>query len=246
MESSPYYSSDCENEYDDILSTEEIILKNIIYIVRTKLASMYGKGDPSEILKWAPMINLCSTSADLVQQICTENGIKCRTVIIYPGFSRTPPLYDGYDFHAFNIVTMRGYDYIVDLTYRQFFESSSCSLERIGICCLTGTMPGRFMIMNDSRKDTASRLLSDGYVLMADENLKNYFDGFAISYRNATYYEYTRDYSFTTPYTPRDYQRFIDGFDSQYIREGEEVLGFQKKVLKNPYIIFNKYMNIRK
>ena len=66
---------------------------------------------------------------------------------------------------------------------------------------------------------------------MNEENIKNYFDGFAISFRNGTFYDLTEDYSYTTNYSPYDYLRFINGYDSQYHHEGEEVLGYQRKKL---------------
>ena len=60
---------------------------------------------------------------------------------------------------------------------------------------------------------------------MTDENIKNYFDGFSLSFRNGTFYDLTEDYSYETPYSPNDYILFINGYDSQYHHEGEEVLG---------------------
>lgn len=223
IDSSPIFSNDFDS--DDKL-------KNIIYNVRSKLLS----NDIDDSL-----IDKCSYGSNLVLRNARELDIESRRVVIYPGFTKEHDLlHFGSGYHAFNIVTINNKKYIVDLTYRQFFLNDRNSLERIGICTLFNTMPGRFMTLNDSRKKTALELLKNGYIEMTEENMKNYFDGFALSYRNATYYEETEDFSFTTMYTPYDYMRFINEEDSQLNHEGIYRLGYQKKKLKNPNIRFIK------
>ena len=184
---------------------------------------------------------MCSYSSNLLARCANELDLDSRRVIIYPGFTKEHSLlHFGSGYHAFNIITINDKKYIVDLTYRQFFLSDKSSLERIGVCSLFNTLPGKFMTLNEFRMETASKILKDGYVEMTDENMKNYFDGFALSFRNATYYDETDDFSFTTLYSPYDYMRFIDGEDSQLNHEGIERLGYQKKVLRNPNIRFSK------
>ena len=223
MESSPIFSNDFDS--DDKL-------KNIIYNVRSKLL-----GNDIE----DPLIDKCTYSSNLVFRSFSDLGLNVRRVIIYPGFTKEHDLlHFGSGYHAFNIVTINDKKYIIDLTYRQFFLKDRSSLERIGVFSLFNTTPGKFMTLNDSRKRTALELLKNGYIEMTDENIKNYFDGFALSYRNATYYDETLDFSFTTNYTPYDYMRFINEEDSQLNHEGIDRLGFQKKVLRNPNIRFSK------
>lgn len=223
IDSSPIFSNDFDS--DDKL-------KNIIYNVRSKLLD----NDIED-----PLIDKCTYSSNLVFRSFSELGLNVRRVIIYPGFTKEHDLlHFGSEYHAFNIVTINDKKYIVDLTYRQFFLKNRSSLERIGVFSLFNTTPGKFMTLNDSRKRTALELLKNGYIEMTDENVKNYFDGFALSYRNATYYEDTLDFSFTTNYTPYDYMRFINEEDSQLNHEGIDRLGYQKKVLRNPNIRFNK------
>ena len=213
-------------------SDEEEKLGYIIYNVRSQILGN-NLNDP--------LTDKYSYSSNLVSRYARELDIDSRRVIIYPGFTKEHNLlHFGSGYHAFNIVTINNKKYIVDLTYRQFFLRDKSSLERIGVCSLFNTMPGRFMTLNDSRKRTALELLKNGYIEMTDENVKNYFDGFALSYRNATYYEDTLDFSFTTNYTPYDYIRFINGEDSQLNHEGIDRLGYQKKVLRNPNIRFSK------
>ena len=223
IDSYPIFSNDFDS--DDKL-------KNITYNVRSKLLGN-NLNDP--------LTDKCSYSSNLVSRYASQSDIDSRRVIIYPGFTKEHSLlHFGSGYHAFNIVTVSDKKYIVDLTYRQFFLKDKSSLERIGVCTLFNTMPGKFMTLDDSRKKTALELLKNGYIEMTDENVKNYFDGFALSYRNATYYEDTLDFSFTTNYTPYDYIRFINGEDSQLNHEGIDRLGYQKKVLRNPNIRFSK------
>ena len=225
MESSPNFNREFNSD-------EEEKLRYIIYNVRSKLL-----GDNID----APLTDMCSYSSNLLARCANELDLDSRRVIIYPGFTKEHSLlHFGSGYHAFNIITINDKKYIVDLTYRQFFLSDKSSLERIGVCSLFNTLPGKFMTLNESRMETASKILKDGYVEMTDENMKNYFDGFALSFRNATYYDETDDFSFTTLYSPYDYMRFIDEEDSQLNHEGIERLGYQKKVLRNPNIRFSK------
>ncbi len=187
------------------------------------------------------LIDKCTYSSNLVSRCARDLELSNRRIVLYPGFTKEHSLlHFGSGYHAFNIVSVGEKNYIVDLTYRQFFLKDRSSLERIGVCSLFNTTPGKFMMMNESRIRTASKLLKDGYIEMTDENIKNYFDGFALSYRNATYYDETDDFSFTTNYSPYDYKRFINEEDSQLNHEGIDRLGFQKKILRNPNIRFNK------
>ena len=102
---------------------------------------------------------------------------------------------------------------------------------------MSGCLPGCFMTMTEDRLNVASTILKKGYMPLTEQNMKNYFDGFALSYRNGLYYEETSDFSFTTPYTGVDYLDFISGKDSQIKHESREVLGFQEKPLKNPKML---------
>ena len=224
MESSPEFNQKFNSD-------EEEKIRYIIYNVRSKLL-----GENID----APLTDMCVYSSNLLSRCTNKLDINSRMVVIYPGFTTDHSLlHFGCGYHSFNIVTINDKKYIVDLTYRQFFLSDKSSLERIGVCSLFNTLPGKFMTLNESRMETASKILKDGYIEMTDENMKNYFDGFALSFRNATYYDETDDFSFTTLYSPYDYMRFIDREDSQLNHEGIERLGYQKKILRNPNIRFD-------
>ena len=230
-----------DSNYDKICidansSSELEKLNYIVCKVRQELERKFCfTTKPEMIIDYDEMID--NYSSYFVNEYAKELNLKVKNVIIYPAFNKG---FLDEKLHTINIITIGDKDYIVDLIYKCFFIKRESSLERIGICGLFNTLPGRFMMMNDSRLKTASKLLKDGYVEMTDENIKNYFDGFALSYRNATYYEDTEDFSFSTIYSPNDYMRFIDGEDSQLIHEGTDRLGYQKKILRNPNISFTR------
>lgn len=174
------------------------------------------------------LTNICETSCNNIQDICSEKGIRSKQIIIYPGFSKYAKLFNGDGFHFANIVTIDNKDYLIDCTYSQFFFIQKNILERVGIVGLRGCHAGIFMKLDEKRKRVAEELLTKGWIELTDENAKAYFDGFAISFRNGLYYELNKDYSFQTNYTAEDYYNFLNGYDNQINHETELVLGFQK------------------
>ena len=92
--------------------------------------------------------------------------------------------------------------------------------------------------MNEERKKVANKVLTDGWIEWNNSNMKNYLDGFTMSYRNGLYYERTNDFSFKTKYKIEDYNRFINGKDNTINHEGRDNLGYQQIPLQNPHIKF--------
>lgn len=174
----------------------------------------------------------CDKSAIIVKKICDELNIKCIVQKIEAGFQKDSTLLDGSGYHYFNIIILDGKRYLMDLTYQQFFMMNNNNLDRLGTPLLTGCAPGVYMNMDASRLKTAKQILGSYWIEATDENLKHYFDGFALSYRNALYYENMPTRVFTTDYTATDYLNFLDGKDSQINHETEECLGFQLRPLK--------------
>lgn len=168
--------------------------------------------------------NDCSTVSEMVACICRANNIECKIVTINPGFKKTAMLYNGNNFHNICIVKLNTGYYLIDCTYRQFFTLRGNSLERIGIPSLFNSKLGIFMKMTEERISLAKTLLEHGFIKLTPENIKLYFDGFALSYRNGHYYEITKDYSYTTDYSASDYVNFLEGVDNQVNHEGEMVL----------------------
>lgn len=164
--------------------------------------------------------------------ICAENGIECVIKRINPGFALTAKLHNGINYHDIFIITINNEHFLVDCTYRQFFMLKWNSLERIGIPYLSNAKPGIFMALSNNRLRLADNLLKRGWISLNKDNTKNYFDGFALSYRNGFYYNQTGDYSFTTSYTSLDYANFLEVSDNQVNHEGEKVLRLQTGISK--------------
>lgn len=224
-------------EFDRITSNfrytgqNEFTLDSIVQIVRYRLAIYEGKINKEfKSLNDVSLMDRCEKSSCYINDICKEMSIKNEPIVIWPGFARVPKIYNGNGYHCINIITLGGKKYVIDCTYRQFFTLVCNDLERIKVMGLSGCPAGIFMTQTKERLELANQILKYGWFEATSENLKNYFDGFALSYRNGLYYETTNDYSYTTPYTSKEYLKFIshDNKDSQLKREGEEVLGFQK------------------
>ncbi len=187
------------------------------------------------------MINMegkCYDTSSIIYTICIPNNIKCYTIKINAAFHQDYDLLDGLGHYYFNIVEIKGKKYIVDLTYKQFFKMSNNVIERLGVRELTGCNPGVYMLQTNQRRKVSEELLSKGFIPYTPENLKAYLDGFALSYRNGLYYEREGKVDYNTPYTIKDYERFLKGHDSMVNHEGKEVLCKQLKPLKNPYFKF--------
>lgn len=96
------------------------------------------------------------------------------------------------------------------------------------------------MIVNESRIKVAEKILRDGWIKLEGNVLKDYLDGFALSYRNGLYYQKTEDFSYETRYSVNDYKNFLNGWDSQLNHESRLFLDSQKIPLQNPGLIFKR------
>ena len=226
--------------YDLVFSNEHSeIIKRIIKYSRLRLISDLSIS-LNEFTVKSSLVDCCSKASDIVDEVSLLMGAKSKSVIIYPGFKKDSDIPSELNFHYFNIVVINGKKYIVDCSYRQFFLLASNCLDRLGIMHFTGISAGKAMLMDEKRKEVAMKILSDGYIEATEENIKAYLDGFAISFRNALFYEETNDFSYTTPYTALDYIHFLEGSDSQLDHESKKTLGLQLKPLKNSNMSFEK------
>lgn len=207
----------------------EKILDWLVYRARQNYANISVLHKDTYVQN-SSFLNECSYMNTMVNTICEDYNIPCKIVRINPGFEKDAHLYKDCKFHDICIITLNGEDFIIDCTYRQFFMIKYCSLERIGVPLISGTTPGAFMTLTPNRLELANNLLKRGWIPLTPENIKNYFDGFALSYRNGIYYDETGDYSYTTPYTPQNYMDFLEGHDSQVNHESEKVLCFQTTI----------------
>lgn len=211
----------------------EDVLDYIVYYGRKKLVPNQDirKYDDYDV------VNRCSSSSKNVDDIADVFELGHRIVRIDPGFSYEDLLLNGSGKHYFNIIEYKGKEFLVDVSYKQFFKKHACSLERLGVPLLFPPLAGIFMIQDDFRKQVAECLLKRGWIELTPETGKAYFDGFAISYRNGLYYE-DKDIVFETDYTYANYKNFLKGIDNQVKHEGKNVLGYQLRPLKNPSMRF--------
>ena len=178
------------------------------------------------------LTNYCSVACDYILNICKSLNIKGIKIKIIPGFSDKYQLYYGGRNHYFIILDINNNKYLLDSTYSQFFLLKRNIIDRIGIINLSGCDAGIFMNMDKNRKLVSNKILQDGFIRLDEDTLKQYLDGFAISYRNGLYYENTNDYSYTTNYSAKDYENFLKGLDSQITHEKISYLGYQRKPSK--------------
>ena len=240
VESNPKISLDVLSRQDN----GEDVIRRIVYDSRIELASSITQsrdlGVLLNTLMLHPLRNSCFEASNIVNKVSSKYSIKSQSLIISPGFKKNLNLPNDLRFHYFNIIVINGKKYIVDCSYRQFFLLANNCLDRLGIMHFTGISAGKAMLMDEKRKEVAMKILRDGYIEATEENIKAYLDGFAISFRNALFYEETNDFSYTTPYTALDYIHFFEGSDSQLDHESQDTLGFQLKLLKKPNMSFEK------
>ena len=75
--------------------------------------------------------------------------------------------------HNCSIINLNGKSYLIDCTYRQFFEESLS--EQCGI----------YMINDESRRRVAEQILKYGWIEATPENIKAYMDGFEMGKRKS-------------------------------------------------------------
>ena len=235
---------DCENFFtNNYLINEKISLeksndsiKSIIYETRNYL----NKFNRSKDINMFSFEGMCAYSSYKVKEICESKNIECYVLDIEPGYKEDINLFNGSNFHFFNIVKLNNNYYLIDCTYKQFFKVSKTFIERQGIINLSPPRVGTYMMMYDDRISLSKELLKNGYILLDDDTFKKYLDGFTISFRNGLYYENTLDFSYKTNYTVNDYINFFNGKDNQLNYEDKKMLGYQKVPLKDINFSFNK------
>lgn len=215
---------------------EEELLNYLIIKCRTDICDILRdkRGLEKDSLE-----NLCDTVSLLVQKECSRRSIKSKRVLLSPYLNSKKT---GGFFHYANVVTIGNNNYIVDLSYRQFFTLVFSALERIGMPGYSLVLPGIFMMMNESRYKTAYELLKKGYIKATDENVKNYMDGFIISYRNGLFYDDMGFVNYSTYYTADDYRSFLYEGDKSFYDMPLEYIGFTENnyQIQNSDLVFDK------
>lgn len=242
LENKPKYDFDYDVSKTEIINrSEDEIINYIVNRVRGFLIAYYStNGDLKNVnLGNIDLLGQCNNVSMNINFVCQSIKIPCKIITIAPAFYEEVNVYGKGGNHQFCLVTIGEKEYIVDLTYSQFFTMRENNLNRIGIPLLGGCNVGIYMTFDEKCKAFAEKLMRDGWVEATDENKKLYFDAFAISYRNGLYYENKGEVSYTADYTAKDYMNFLEGKDSQVNHESLEELGRQKRLLKDKNINFD-------
>lgn len=224
-----------------IFDNPESKLQYIVHKIRRGLyKGLYGDNDKSRPFESYNLVNLCFYASMKVMDLCSELDISCKHCVIEPGFIMSSNLYGMGGNHSFVIVTINGREFIIDCTYSQFFWLANNNIDSLGVLEQYDSNVGLFMLKDTRRKNVAKKILEDGWIELTPGVLKDYLDGFAISFRNGLYYEDTLDFSFRTKYADHDYRRFLDFEDTQIDHEKREHLGYQLKPLKDSHFNFRR------
>ena len=152
---------------------------------------------------------------------------------IKAGFSNGNRVDNYLCYHYYVEACLNEKKYIIDTTYSQFFLLFENVLESLGICHYDLPLPGVYMIQDEYRLKVARTLLERGWIEATDENIKAYFDGFALSFRNGKYYEQVGKCNYKTNYSSLDYESFALKRSSQLDIEKISCLGYQTSPLKD-------------
>jgi len=226
------------------LESSNEVLDYIVYQVRNRIVNDYIKRQFSLTTPYPSImedINLdeeCPKLSKWVEEECQKIGVKCRIVRIDPAFNRKKSILNGFGYHYFCLVELENKRYLIDLSYKQFFKQHKNIFERTGVVGKISCLPGAYMLLEEDRKNLATTLIEKGWIEFNEDTIKQYFDGFAISFRNGIYYELLGRVDYSTTYTSNDYLNFLDKKDDMLKHEPREGLGRQMKPLKNPYMKF--------
>lgn len=226
--------------YFDLSEKKDNVIEQIIYDTRKYLLEEHKYIGYRNGLIDINFTDDCKKASDYIKHMCHLNNIWCHVMKISPGYDDLYYLFNGSGNHFANIIKYENKYYLIDTTYSQFFYSKRNNIDRLGILGISGCGIGAFMLMNEERKNIATKIIRDGYIELNEEIFKNYMDGFTLSFRNGLYYEKTDNFSYTTKYTLDDYINFLIGSDNQVNYEGEENLGFQRRLLKNYNLNFRR------
>ena len=159
-----------------------------------------------------PLEKCCINSSIDVDKVCKEKKVTCQSFGL--GMDLKIGMFHYFNIVSFNLGNGEIKEYIVDCTYRQFFTLADSFPERIGMPLNSGINIGRYMMMDERRKEIAEELLVNGFIECTPEVVKAYLDGFIVSGRNALYYEslgktHLTKEDFVPSYTYEDYMNAI-------------------------------------
>ncbi len=220
------------------------IVEYIVHRVRSFMAASFchDHDEANVDLGKVDLLDCCAEASGKVYFVCCALGLYSRDATITPAFYDERNIYEKGNNHVFVAVQIGARQFVIDLTYSQFFQIKNNNYNRLGIPFLGGCAPGFYMTLNEERRAFAENLMRKGYFEVTKENVKLYFDGFAMSYRNGLYYEDMFPIIYQTDYEAEDYLKFIAKEDHQLNHEKRLYLGRQKKILKNPEMSFRPHI----
>jgi len=217
------------------------IIDYIVYQTRIYLLNIM-KRKKIDNLNNIDFTNYCKISSEYVEKLCQKYSIKCFTIPIYPAYENEIKVFNGSGFHYINIIIYNNIEYLVDITYLQFFNIWKNNIEKIGLTNIQSLNVGTNILRNIKGKNIVTTLLFNGYIRLTKEVFKIYLDSFTISFRNGLYYEHYNDYRYITDYTIEDYINFLTGSDNQIKHEGLSNLGFQMHSLSKKLNLKNSIL----
>ena len=222
----------------DCFSNDNEILDYIVYTSRKHIYNLYHNNTsvkiPGEIgIDSIDLANMCQDASKEVKLICDILSLKNKMLKIEYAFDKEAKILNGNGFHYLNLVKIGEKNYLIDLTYKQFFDIKQNELERLNVFGMTGCLPGIYMMYDENRKKIAKKILDDGWITFNNNCIKHYFDGFALSFRNGLYYDDKDKIDYETRYNSDDYIKFLTTDDSQVKRESLKSLGTRKHEFKH-------------
>lgn len=149
----------------DIKNNNSNILESIISDVRSKLGN----------IKNTALINKCDYATEL---LCDEFD---KYKIDYSIKETHKLISNDVMGHMFMIVYIEDKNYIVDLTYLQFFLKNRCNKdmykEKDGLTYMAPD-PGYYYVEHKDKLGVAKSILEDGYMELNEDNIKTYLDSF--------------------------------------------------------------------
>ena len=237
LNSTPIFDPKNPPKLPDSITNEHDCKSIMKYIVHETRSILNKYAD----IQTATLEKMCINSSSYVSTICEKINISERA------FWRSESLSHG-TFHCFNIVSIYLSDgttknYLVDCTYRQFFTYADSFLERTGLPLNCGANIGTFMMLDESRKQMAEELLTNGYIELTGENIKHYFDGFIFAGRNGLYYEQLGKTNIEIEdYEPQyTFEEYLDALYKDGLKN-EPFIGRQTGILTSQ-IIFDNTIN---
>lgn len=90
--------------------------------------------------------------------------------------------------HSLLLIKYQDFQYLIDLTYEQFFKEDKCNKENYLInkeynIIMLAPLPGYYYKLHPENSYVAQKLIKDGFIEANEETIKAYFDSFYLTRR---------------------------------------------------------------